>query len=434
MGYITDGDGNPVNAAGFRNLTHGEASAVQTFVLTNTVRPYSLVNVRLFVQTMPGGEFTGGTDEQGQEMQDEQWVEARIQGDTDWVPIGGPYGLDDLGAEEGDDFLQLPDLDYLETVTIEIRVNVPSTTSTHRVAGVRLGWSWDDETSEANRPEGGEIHVVSQTGIPSAVITRTTSMSWSVGIINLGASSADILTPNPETVVSLWQGVTEVTSHYGIASNVSATGLVLAGDTRTWTVSIVPRHTAPGGLTEVRFAQNYIDTLTSNPLTATTGDAGNVDSAELRMALTPDFQVTDIASPQGGSYEVHAGSVGDPIPFEFTIENVAPALPDECVEIALHAVLGTIKIHDIDTDTDVTNQYTRPSDTAYLPGHIGVIGFLANGASSVYTGVVTPKAGATAGNREFRVIPIGYQTDTNDVIYADITASPSVGTFTTVLV
>ncbi len=145
MSDFTKTDASPLLSLAFHNLGEGTASATAEFVFTNP-KDYALQNVRLFYNLMTGG-FEDGTNEQGQEVQDEQWVEVRVSGDVTWVPIGGPYGLDDAEAEEGTNFLQLDDIPVDGDVTIEVRVNVPSGIDLERIAVGRLGVSWDDELS-----------------------------------------------------------------------------------------------------------------------------------------------------------------------------------------------------------------------------------------------------------------------------------------------
>ncbi len=134
-----------VNAVHVRNQAAGTISSTGTIKFVNP-KAYILQTLRVALQ-LSTGLFTGGTDEQGQEMQDEQWIEVRKQGDVTWVPIGGPYGLDDTGAEEGTNFLALPNLGVGASVTIEYRVNIPGAAATARITTGRFIVSWNDALS-----------------------------------------------------------------------------------------------------------------------------------------------------------------------------------------------------------------------------------------------------------------------------------------------
>ena len=137
-------DDNDLLFLNFNNVSKGVISSTTTLKYRNE-ESYRITNVRLAFQ-LSNGLFQNGSDEQGQEMQDEQWIEARVQGDIPWVPIGGPYGYTDAdpAIEEGTNFLQLLDLDPDEEVTIEVRVNIPSDAATERVATGRFLVSWPD--------------------------------------------------------------------------------------------------------------------------------------------------------------------------------------------------------------------------------------------------------------------------------------------------
>lgn len=159
--------GVQVNLVGFQNHALGTVAPARRYLVKNTlpasagmmtmVRVYvKLVNGRFKPQTGPGAP---DPNLQGLEMMADKWVEVRSlglntpvntpdvpEGVTPFKPIGGPYGLNDNGTEEGpDNYLALPDIPVGQYVLIEVRPRIPASPETERIASVRFGVSFRRE-------------------------------------------------------------------------------------------------------------------------------------------------------------------------------------------------------------------------------------------------------------------------------------------------
>ncbi len=119
----------------WRNLAKGVTTSINTVLVKNVHASSTATLVRLGA-LLAHGAFTGGTDAQGQEALDEKWLQAKLTADSTWKPIGGPYGLE----EDGDplNYLDLPDLVPGASVSVDVRVVIPVSPSTDRMARVRL--------------------------------------------------------------------------------------------------------------------------------------------------------------------------------------------------------------------------------------------------------------------------------------------------------
>ena len=132
----------------------GETSASQFVVFENPVA-WEMKLVRVAFQ-LSNGQFTGGTPEQGQELQDEQWIEVRevdsttflpIVGKEAFTPIGGPYGFeaDSPGVEEGSNYVAIDPIPVGGKFAMEIRLVVPLGAATEYIATGRFLVSWTRE-------------------------------------------------------------------------------------------------------------------------------------------------------------------------------------------------------------------------------------------------------------------------------------------------
>jgi hypothetical protein len=125
----------------------------------------SMTEVRLFAKGIHGTFTAVSSDaepirDSAQAVQ-AQWVQARLLGmdvsldmvapDESIAPfksIGGPYGQTDLGDEEGDNYLPLPDILPAHYAVVEVRVSIPEQALVSgRIVSMYLGISAKEDMS-----------------------------------------------------------------------------------------------------------------------------------------------------------------------------------------------------------------------------------------------------------------------------------------------
>ncbi len=284
-----------------------------------------------------------------------------------------------------------------------------------------------DVTDDITIVQRADLRIQATSGIP-AVAKRNEVIDLDIDVENLGEASALILGVDSFGVDFFVSG-TPVTEHFEYQTAIYTQPLAGAA-TGTWTVRFTVLETAPDGLVdELDVSLYYVDQVSGITFLAQTGESGHVASPSIRITYRPLFRLTNIADPQGATVNVRAAADGDAFPFSFSISNADPdaAGPNESADLSLTSVLPTVRILRASDFSDVTSFYTIPPDSG-LPSTLG------NGGGTLISGTIVPKPGAPTGAMVLVLLPEGTYTDTGEAMVATVTAVPTNGSFTAVLV